>query len=182
MSLRLFIAIPLPEEITARLLTLEADVPGASWRLPEHFHLTLRFLGEIDEALAREVDHELGRIVAAPFEIALAGAGSFGGREPSALWAGVDAPPDLARLAGSCEGAVRRAGLAPEPRKFKPHVTLAYLHGTLDDEVAPFLQESAEFRTDRFWVDHFCMYSSRATKAGSRYVDEAVYPLTGAGA
>lgn len=56
MSLRLFIAIPLPEEITARLLTLEADVPGASWRLPEHFHLTLRFLGEIDEALAREVD------------------------------------------------------------------------------------------------------------------------------
>ena len=72
MSLRLFIAIPLPEEITARLLTLEADVPGASWRLPEHFHLTLRFLGEIDEALAREVDHELGRIVAAPFEIALA--------------------------------------------------------------------------------------------------------------
>jgi len=180
MSLRLFIAIPIPEDVAERLMMLEADVPGASWRLPEHFHLTLRFLGEIDEAVARDLDDELGRIVAAPFEIALAGAGSFGGREPSALWAGIDAPADLARLQASCESAVRRAGLAPEPRKFKPHVTLAYLHGTLDDEVAPFLQETAEFRTEKFWVDHFCMYSSRATKTGSQYVEEAVYPLTGA--
>lgn len=179
MSLRLFVAIPIPEDIAERLLMLKADVPGASWRLAEHFHLTLRFLGEIDEAYARDVDHELGRIVAAPFEIALAGAGSFGGKEPSALWAGVDAPPDLARLQANCESAVRSAGLAPEPRKFKPHVTLAYCHGTLDVDVANFLQDAAPFRTDTFWVDHFCMYSSRATKAGSRYVEEAVYPLTG---
>lgn len=179
MSLRLFVAIPIPEDIAERLLTLEADVPGASWRLAEHYHLTLRFLGEIDEAQARDVDDELGRIVAAPFELALAGAGSFGGKEPSALWAGVDAPPDLARLAASCESAVRRAGLAPEPRKYKPHVTLAYCHGTLDIDVANFLQDAAAFRTDPFWVDHFCMYSSRATRAGSHYVEEAVYPLTG---
>ena len=179
MSLRLFIAIPVPDEIAQRLLTLESDVPGASWRLPEHFHLTLRFLGEIDEAMARDVDHELGRIVAAPFEIALAGAGSFGGKQPTALWAGVDAPADLARLAASCESAVRRAGIAPEPRKYKPRVTLAYCYGTIDFDAANFLQDAAEFRTERFWVDHFCMYSSRATKAGSRYEEEAVYPLTG---
>lgn len=179
MSLRLFVAIPIPEDIAERLLTLEADVPGASWRLAEHYHLTLRFLGEIDEAQARDVDDELGRIVAAPFELALAGAGSFGGKEPSALWAGVDAPPDLARLAASCESAVRRAGLAPEPRKYKPHVTLAYCHGTTDVEVARFLERTGDFRTETFWVDHFCTYSSRATRSGSVYVEEAVYPLTG---
>ena len=93
MSLRLFLAIPIPEAIAERLLSLESGVPGASWRLPEQFHLTLRFIGEVDEAIARDIDHELGRIVAAPFEIALEGAGSFGGQEPTALWAGVDAPP-----------------------------------------------------------------------------------------
>ena len=179
MTLRLFIAIPMPEEIAERLMMLEADVPGAAWRLPEHFHLTLRFIGDIDEATARDVDHELGQIVAAPFEMALAGAGSFGGKEPSALWAGVDAPPDLARLAAACERAVQRAGLTPEPRKYKPHVTLAYCYGTMDFDAANFLQDAAEFRTETFWVDHFCMYSSRATKAGSRYVEEAVYPLVG---
>jgi 2'-5' RNA ligase len=73
-------------------------------------------------------------------------------------------------------------GSMPEPRKYKPHVTLAYCYGTADFDVANFLQDAAEFRTDRFWVDHFCMYSSRATKAGSRYVEEAVYPLTGVSA
>lgn len=177
MSLRLFIAIPLPEEIAGRLVQLESEVPGVSWRLQEHFHLTLRFVGEINEALARDVDHELGEIVAAPFEIALSGAGSFGGREPSALWAGVDAPPDLARLASACERACRRAGLAPESRKFTPHVTLAYCHGASDMDVAQFLEDASAFRTDTFWVDHFCMYSSRSTRAGSCYVEEAVYPL-----
>ena len=179
MSLRLFLAIPIPEDVADRLLTLESEVPGAAWRSAEQYHLTLRFIGEVDEPTARDIDIEVGRIVAAPFNIALQGAGSFGGREPTALWAGVDAPPDLARLAASCEAAVRNAGLPPEPRKYKPHVTLAYLRGTLDHEVAHFLADAAEFRTAPFTVDHFCMYSSRATRSGSHYVEEAVYPLTG---
>ncbi|MFT3722609.1 MAG: RNA 2',3'-cyclic phosphodiesterase [Hyphomonadaceae bacterium] len=180
MSLRLFIAVPIPDEIADRLETLETDAPGASWRSREQYHLTLRFIGEVDEGVAREIDSELGRIVAAPFEMALTGAGSFGGKEPSALWAGVDAPADLARLAASCESAVRRAGLDAESRKYKPHVTLAYCHGTTDEDVARFLETTGDFRTETFWVDHFCMYSSRSTRSGSVYVEEAVYPLTGA--
>jgi 2'-5' RNA ligase len=112
MTLRLFAAAPVPEEIAERLLQLEADVPGASWRDAEQYHLTLRFFGDMDEALARDLDHELGQIIEAPFEIRLAGAGSFGGREPSALWAGVEAPPALARLAAACEKAARRASRA----------------------------------------------------------------------
>ena len=179
MSLRLFAAIPIPEEIAERLLALETEVPGASWRSAEQYHLTLRFFGDIDEAMARDLDNELGLIVEAPFEIALAGAGSFGGREPSALWAGVDAPPALARLASLCEKAARRAGLSPESRKYKPHVTLAYLRGTSDHDGAMFQQDAAEFRTDKFWVDHFVMYSSWSTRGGSAYREEAVYPLIG---
>ncbi len=184
MSLRLFLAIPVPPAVAARLSALETNVPGASWRSAELFHLTLRFIGDVDEAKARDIDLEVGRIVAAPFEISLSGTGSFGGREPTALWAGVAAPPDLARLAASCESAVRKAGLAPESRpnegrKYRPHVTLAYLHSTLDHDVANYLQDTADFRTEPFWVDHFCMYSSRATRAGSHYIEEAVYPLTG---
>lgn len=184
MSLRLFLAIPVPPDIAVRLSALETNVPGASWRRADLFHLTLCFIGDVDEATARDIDIELGRITTTPFEISLRAAGSFGGKEPTALWAGVDAPPDLPRLAASCETAVRNAGLSPlsrpnDGRKYKPHVTLAYLHGTLDWEVANYLQDTADFRTETFWVDHFCMYSSRATKAGSQYVEEAVYPLIG---
>lgn len=179
MSLRLFLAIPIPAPVADRLAALEVDVPGASWRTVEQYHLTLRFIGEVDEAVARDIDTEVGRIVAAPFEIALEGVGSFGGREPSALWAGVSTSPALIQLASSCETAIRSAGLAAESRRYKPHVTVAYLHGTLDAEVAHFLSDAAEFRTAPFIVDHFCLYSSRSTRAGSHYAEEAVYPLTG---
>jgi 2'-5' RNA ligase len=179
MSLRLFAAIPIPETIADRLAALESEVPGAAWRMPEQYHLTLRFFGEIDEALARDLDGELGQIVEAPFEIRLAGAGSFGGREPTTLWAGVEAPPDLARLAAKCESAARRAGLKPEARKNRPHVTLAYCRGTSDHDAALFQQDVGDFRTDSFWVDHFVMYSSWQTKMGSSYREEAVYPLVG---
>jgi 2'-5' RNA ligase len=180
MSLRLFAACPIPEDIADRLVPLQKDVRGASWRPPENFHLTLRFFGEIDEALARDLDDELGRIMEAPFEIRLKGVGSFGGREPNALWAGVEAPPVLAKLAAGCEKAARRVGLAPEKRSFTPHVTLAYCHGTTDMDVADYIERCVDFSTEPFWVDHFIMYSSRATKRASVYVDEAVYPLTGA--
>jgi 2'-5' RNA ligase len=179
MSLRLFLAIPIPADVSDRLLALETEVPGASWRLAEQHHLTLRFIGEVDEATARDIDTELGRIRAAPFEIALAGVGSFGGREPSALWAGVADCPPLVQLANACERAIQDAGLGPESRRYKPHVTIAYLNGTRDAEVAHFLADAAEFRATPFIADHFCMYSSRATRDGSRYVEEAVYPLTG---
>ncbi len=179
MSLRLFAAIPIPDAVADRLEPLQRDLAGAPWRPRENFHLTLRFFGEIDEALARDLDHEIAQLSEAPFEISLRGAGSFGGREPTAVWAGVEAPPALARLNAHCERSARRAGLAPEPRRFTPHVTLAYCHGTTDRDVAVWLERVGDFRTGAFWVEGFALYSSRATRAGSRYVEEATYPLDG---
>lgn len=179
MSLRLFAAIPMPDEVARRLAPLQRDLPGASWRPPETFHLTLRFFGDIDEALARDLDHEIASLTEAPFEMRLKAAGSFGGREPTAVWTGVEAPPALARIAAHCEKSARRAGLAPERRSYTPHVTLAYLHGTTDREVAMYLERLGDFRTDLFWVDHFALLSSWSTRAGSRYQEEAVYPLSG---
>jgi 2'-5' RNA ligase len=180
MTLRLFLALPLPDEIGARLVTLQRDVPGAAWRPPETFHITLRFLGEMDEALARDLDGELGLIAAPPFQLRLKGAGSFGGHDPRALWVGVEAPPVLQRLAEKCERAARRVGLTPEKRGFTPHVTLAYSRGLTPESAAMFLERIGGFATEPFWADHFVMFSSWPTKSGSRYVEEAVYPLTGA--
>jgi 2'-5' RNA ligase len=180
MTLRLFAAIPIPDAIGARLAPLQRDVAGASWRPTENFHLTLRFFGEINEALARDLDDEMGHILAAPFEMRLKGGGSFGGREPTAIWTGVEAPPVLVRLAAACEKAARRVGLPVEAKRFAPHVTLAYCRGTTDRDAALFIERLGDFRTEAFWVDHFAMYSSWSTKGASRYIEEAVYPLTAA--
>jgi 2'-5' RNA ligase len=181
MTLRLFAAIPIPDEIADRLEPLQRDVHGASWRPRENFHITLRFFGEINEAVARDLDLELARIAEHPFEIRLKGMGSFGGREPTALWAGVEAPEALARLSAGCERAARRVGLAQEKKNFTPHVTLAYCHGTTDHDAAAFQERVGAFATDLFWVDHFVLFSSVQTRRASAYVEEAVYPLNGTG-
>lgn len=179
MSLRLFLAIPLPEAVCERLLQLRTELAGASWREADQYHLTLCFIGEVDEAVARDIDTEVGAIRAAPFELSVEGIGSFGGREPSAVWAGLKDCPDLIRLAQACERAVRRAGLRPPARRYHPHITLAYLRAARDVDVAQFISRTGEFRTLPFIVDHFCMYSSHPTRSGSRYVEQAVYPLPG---
>ncbi len=179
MSLRLFAAASIPDEIAIRLTPLQRGVHGASWRPRENLHLTLRFFGQIGEDVAVVIDLELGRIRAAPFEARLVGAGWFGTREPRVLWAGVEDDGGLRALAEKCERAARRAGLAPDTRRFTPHVTLAYCRGTLPNDAAKFAQRVGGFRSDSFVVDRFFMFSSWMGKGPSRYVEEAVYPLIG---
>jgi 2'-5' RNA ligase len=179
MSLRLFAAVPIPDEIAARVKPLQKGVMGAAWRPREALHLTLRFFGEIDERLAEELDHELGQVRSQSFDVTLKGAGWFGRAQPSTLWLGVEDNPSLKTLAERCERAARRAGLAPEPRSYTPHLTLAYCKGTQIEDAAKFAQRLAMFRAEPFLVDRFHMYSSWPGKTVSRYVPEAEYPLTG---
>ena len=171
MTLRLFAALSLPEEVLDRLDMLQRDLPGAAWRERENLHLTLAYFGDVHESAARELDTELASLAHAPFELALQGAGYFGRREPTALWVGVAANPALERLASNIARVARSLGVDIESRTFKPHVTLAYCKGARLQDAATFQHGLAEFRTEPFWVDQFELYSSRRTKAQNRYVE-----------
>jgi 2'-5' RNA ligase len=177
--LRLFVGIGFPPELKLRLSLLCTGVPGARWVDPGNFHLTLRFIGEITEDVAADVDEALARVRAAPFPLQLAGAGVFGGRRPHALWVGVERHPELVRLRDKIEQALIRAGLEPEQRKFAPHVTLARLRDPELDKLGHFLAVHAQFRTEPLKVEGFSLIASFPTKAGSVYEDQADYPLTG---
>src|SRR5579862_1898868 len=153
--LRLFVGIGFPPELKLRLSLLEtAPLPGAKWVDPGNLHLTLRFIGEIPEDQAADVDEWLARVKARPFTLQLAGTGVFGGNRPHALWVGVERDPDLARLRDRIEQALVRAGLAPEQRKFAPHVTLARLRDPPLAALADFLAANARFRAEPLAVDH----------------------------
>jgi 2'-5' RNA ligase len=182
MSVRLFAALALPDDVAEQLTALMRGVGGAKWRPRENLHLTLRFFGEVQEPIADEIDFELSQLAegAAPFELRLKGAGSFGGADPHALWIGAADNPTLVRLATACERAARRAGLKPEPHKFTAHVTLAYLRGAPLDRVQAFIQSHALFETAPFLVDRCGLYSSMTRKsAPSLYRLDAVDPLFG---
>src|SRR5216684_1982007 len=80
--LRLFVGIEFPPELKLRLSLLQSGVAGARWVDPGNFHLTLRFIGEVDEGTAADVDEALSPLKARPFSLQLAGVGVFGGDKP----------------------------------------------------------------------------------------------------
>ncbi|MCH8110511.1 MAG: RNA 2',3'-cyclic phosphodiesterase [Proteobacteria bacterium] len=175
---RLFVAIDLPAQVRARLGGLGAGVPGARWVDPEQIHLTLRFIGEVDGAAFEDVRLALSAVRAPRFEVMLEGVGHFGDRRRvRALWAGVAPGAALNRLAGQIEAALVGAGLEPEGRKFKAHVTLARLRGAPVSRVADFLAGNALFQAGPIAVDRFQLYSSRLSQSGPSYRVEASYEL-----
>jgi 2'-5' RNA ligase len=124
--LRLFVALALPTLVKTQLAALSGGIPGAKWVPPENYHLTLRFIGEIEPWRAEEVDAALAAIRAPRFDLALAGIGTFekAGRIVS-LHVPAERSEALGRLQGKVETALQRVGLEPERRRFAPHVTLA---------------------------------------------------------
>ena len=115
--------------------------------------------------------------MAAPFELRLNGLGSFGGGKPRAIFAGIAPSEGLEALRRANERAAREAGLPPEGRNFKPHVTLARLRGARADAVAAYLERQGGIGPEPFTVSRFVVYSSRNSVGGGPYVVEAAYPL-----
>jgi RNA 2',3'-cyclic 3'-phosphodiesterase len=176
--IRLFAALSVPPEIGQALQARQAGIEGARWRPLEALHVTLRFYGEIRQDIARDLDGELMGVSGRPFAIRLEGVGAFGdGQEINAVWAGVAESPELRRLADACETAARRAGLKPEKRAYRPHVTLAYLRHPDPAEVGAWIQGNNLLKSPEIAVDRFGLYSSHLGHDGSHYRLEAEYPL-----
>ena len=176
--IRLFAAIEPPQEICEGLLRRQQGIPGARWRTPEQMHVTLRFFGEIPESAAADLDGELREVSGPALELMLEGVGAFGeGAEVRAVWAGVAENTALRQLAGRCEAAARRAGLKPERRPFRPHLTLGYLKRAEPARVAAWIQGHNLLKSPPFRATWFGLYSSWSSPGGSRYDLEREYPL-----
>lgn len=181
--LRLFVALPLPDGVIARLSILQSGVPGASWVEPMNMHLTLRFIGEVDVTAAEEIDAMLAQIEVPAFSLELSGAGTFGdGTKARALWAGVKPSAALTHLQQKVESAVVRAGLPPPDgkevrRKFAPHVTLARLKGAQATRLESFIAGNNLFSAGPFAVARFTLYESRLGKGGPVYIPQVDYDL-----
>jgi len=175
---RLFTGLEIPPAVAESLSGLRGGLPGARWIDPENYHVTLRFIGDVDDVVAHEVASMLGRVRRQPFEIRLEDLKSFGGRKPRAVVAAVAPAPALMELQAEHERLMQRVGLEPEGRKFSPHVTLARLRESSSRQVADYLAVRALLRSPPFTVSRFVLFSSRASIGGGPYVVEAAYPLT----
>ena len=176
--LRLFVAIGLPHATCIDLAMLGGGVPGARWVPSQNFHVTLRFIGEVQPTVAEDAASALSTISARPFDMQIRGCGVFGNGKPRSIWAGVEPHDALLHLQKKIERAFQQIGLAPDKRNFSPHVTLARLRNADPAKVQRFVEEHNLYRAAPFRVDSFGLYSSELSHTGSIYHLEETYRLT----
>lgn len=174
---RLFTALEIPSPIAFSLSLLRGGLPGARWVDSENYHVTLRFIGDIDQRTADEVARALARVDRPGFELSLEGLDALGGRKPHSIAACVKASPALRELQAQHERILQRIGLEPERRRFRPHVTLARIRSVSQGDAAVYLALRGDFRTAPFPVGRFVLLSSRDSKGGGPYIMEEAYPL-----
>ena len=174
---RLFTGLELPETVAEQIALARGGVVGARWLEPEDYHITLRFVGDVDARAAQEIAEALDGIRRPPARVAFEGLSWFGGDKPRSIVARVKAAPSLVDLQAEQERRLRRIGLAPETRKFLPHVTLARLRGVRAAAVADYLDSRGALALEAFVAERFVLFSAREGSGGGPYVVEAAYPL-----
>lgn len=177
--MRLFVALPIPLDIRARLGALQSGLAGARWIDQELMHITLRFIGEVSERDVDDIIDALGMIELPAFEMTLSRPGYFERRGmPHTLWAGISKTEILTRLQAKVESAVVRSGQPRESRKFLPHVTIARLRDVPGDRLGHWLEESGPLSQEPFDIDRFVLFQSFRGHGAAKYQPLADFPLT----
>lgn len=175
---RLFAALPIPDDLAARLAPLVVDLHGARWRRREHYHVTLCFYGKVDGEIAHELADALETITGPAIPIELSGVGWFGRREPRALYARVAPNEALSALAQDCRKLARQFDLKLGQDPFTPHITVAYCNQSPLEAVMAWSEDFQILRSEPYLVGSFHLYESfTGHKRQSRYIAQADYNL-----
>lgn len=174
---RLFVAIRPPEEIRDLLIDAMDDSPALRWVGDDQLHLTLRFIGEVEQPLASDIAAALARVRFTQFPLAVKGVGRFEQKSGGALWAGVEPRGPVAELAAKVERACVTGGLQPERRAFHPHITLARWNRRNAEAVIDFERRHADLASRPFTVSDFALFESHLSRHGPHYEVVAAYRL-----
>ena len=177
---RLFIAIDLPKQVAWQLGKLVAEPPqGVRPVRPAQLHVTLHFLGDIEDDARLALQERLAGVHQAAFTIGILGTGVFPPRgRPSVLWAGVAESRPLADLHAAIATLIKSCDLDVEHRPYVPHVTLARLTPAVPRAwTAEFLADTANLEMTDIPVDRFQLYESRKLDGASEHLVESTFPL-----
>lgn len=177
---RLFVALRPPPAVRALLLDAMGGVPGARWQDDEQLHITVRFIGEVDRRHAEDIAAALAAVAAPAPGVRIDGVGTFDRRgRVDTLWARVGPADPLAALYRKVDQALARAAVAPDPRRYLPHVTLARFSRTAADPAAieRWVADHAALASPTFALSHLMLYESVLAHDGARYEAIARWPL-----
>lgn len=166
---RIFFGLEIPARIKDCLLTVRSNIPGARWQRPEQMHITLQFLGDLEEQRLASVCEAARDIPVAAFNLDVVGLGCFGKPEsPRNLWAGVQPKVPVASLHSVIKDRMEELGLATESRPFHPHITLARFRPQAAS-VQHVLNGQDRTAFGSFLVSQFVLFDSALHPDGSVY-------------
>jgi 2'-5' RNA ligase len=178
---RTFIAIPLSNQVLSNLERLQKELhngigSGVSWVAIPSIHLTLKFLGEVDEKRIPGLSTEIKNICRGftEFNLSCGGLGCFPNtRQTRVIWSGIKPEMQLMDLQTAVEFGCSRLGFPKEERRFSPHLTLGRVKFGLDQSAISFLEKKIERETDRYDsktnVQEVIVFNSELLRTGARY-------------
>jgi RNA 2',3'-cyclic 3'-phosphodiesterase len=175
--MRLFVALDLGESVRVALSEfcdkLRVEFPSARWVRTAGIHVTLKFIGEVQETLVPQIEAALCNVhFDEPVEMKFRGAGFFpDARRPRVFWVGIDSSPNLAKIAAQIESQLEPLGIARESCEFKPHLTVARIQDSRGIEKlhdALRRQGPLDFGTMRTSEMH--LYRSELGRGGAKYM------------
>ena len=146
---RLFAGLEIPPDITTMLSLQKGGLYGARWVDESNYHITLRFMGDVDYTLANEIVFQMSQIQCPEFDLSLRGFGSFGAKKPHSVFAAVQNNEDLLLLHHELERRMRKLGLRSDKHDYTPHVTLARLKKSAEPIDVAQLSHNARGLPDR---------------------------------
>lgn len=187
--MRIFISIELPEEARTALSGVQKDFekcsPDIKWVKPGNIHLTLKFLGDIEDEIAENITSIMRKICSRfpPFILTIQGVGMFPNvRSPRVLWIGLDGNDVLSALQREVEDGLEPLGFKSEKRKFTPHLTLGRFRSSIGkDCLRKVMEGQANNRFGTISVLSVALMRSDLHPGGARYTKISEAFLSGSG-
>lgn len=174
--MRLFVAMDLSDPVRNAISRfcdrLRPLCPAAKWVRVEGMHVTLKFLGEINEPLLAKIPDALAGVPSSdPVEMNFRGTGFFASpKRPRVLWIGIESSPNLPGIAADIENRLEPLGIPRETREFKPHLTLARFESPQGlDALRRELESAPAAEFGSVQTGEFYLYQSQLQRGGARY-------------
>ena len=176
--MRLFTAIQLPENICDSIENISHGIPGVRWTKRENIHITLSFIGDVEQNKLSLIKDILSEIHFDSFDLELSGVGQFlTMRSINTIWLGVKNPERITMLQTLIVKGLKKAGFETEKNKYIPHLTLARLKHVSINKIQEYMEEFSLFQSDPFRVNEFFLYSSKLYPDGPVHTVEKEFFL-----
>ena len=176
MGIRSFVAVECDGNILPKFMEVQGrlEATGAKIKLvePDNIHLTVKFLGDIEDSQVEEISQVIESVSFEPFEFRVEGVGVFPSlRRPTTIWAGItEGVGELAEVFSKVNDGLAKLGFEKDRRRFQPHLTIARIRGGENrDRLVEQLMDLEDFQFGVVKVDRIVLKKSVLTRSGPIY-------------